>query len=98
MRERAARGQGPRRIARDLGARGVDEALSAEVLADYRERWAGLAARARSKRFGAAAPDGYKERARQARFLEGRGYTGEQVRAAFETAAEQQDWDFDDQQ
>jgi len=34
----------------------------------------------RSKRFGDAMPEDFKERARQARFLQYRGFTSEQIR------------------
>jgi len=36
----------------------------------------------RRKRFGAAPPSDFRERARQARFLEYRGFDGDQIRAA----------------
>jgi regulatory protein len=43
------------------------------------------------KRFGAEAPRDFKDRARQARFLEHRGFEGAQIRAAFESAADLDD-------
>ena len=38
----------------------------------------------RRKRFGAEVPRDYRERARQARFLEYRGFASSQIRAALE--------------
>jgi regulatory protein len=77
----AARGQGPVRIAMDLRQAGVAEAL-VEAAVDprapaWRERCAGV----RRRRFGAALPQDWTERGKQARFLQYRGFTSDQVRA-----------------
>ena len=37
----------------------------------------------RNKRFGAGLPEDARERARQMRFLQQRGFTGDQIRAVF---------------
>ena len=47
-----------------------------------------LARTTRAKRFGAEPPRDYAERARQARFLEYRGFDGAAVRAALELDAD----------
>ncbi len=84
---RIERGHGPRRIAHELRERGVDETLI-EAAVDAADRdWIRRAAGARAKRFGAAAPGSYAERARQTRFLQQRGFTGEQIRRALDAAA-----------
>ena len=46
------------------------------------EDWVAVARETRRKRFGAAGPADFHERARQARFLQYRGFTSEQIRAA----------------
>ena len=74
---RVRRGQGPRRIQRELDARGVDPQLGVAPL--NRVDWPEMVRAARVKKFGPGRPDDYKERARQARFLEYRGFTGEQI-------------------
>ncbi len=79
----AARGQGPVRIGAELR----QLALSADVINRHLEAavdWRELARRARRKKFGAAVPRDFKARAKQARFLEYRGYSAEQIRAALE--------------
>jgi regulatory protein len=82
LRARAERGQGPYRIARALGERGVDPAIVDEALAATDTDWDELARRVRTKRFGRALPDDYPGRARQMRFLHYRGFTESQIRAA----------------
>jgi regulatory protein len=79
---RIRKGQGPIRIRAELIERGIASETIARCLADARD-WRALAREVRAKRFGAAPPQDYRERARQARFLEYRGFTAEQVRACF---------------
>ena len=78
---RAERGQGPLRIALDLRAQGAPAELIAPALeagADWRAR----AREVRRRKFGVAAPAGWTEKARQARFLQYRGFSSDDIRAA----------------
>jgi regulatory protein len=79
---RIGRGQGPVRIGRDLEAQGVPAAEVEAALEAAGADWFELAAATRRKRFGRPAPADWKERGRQARFLEYRGFTAEQIRRA----------------
>jgi regulatory protein len=79
---RARRGQGPVRIASELRQRGVAETHSGDALAVAEVDWAALARETREAKFGSAPPADYREWARQARFLQYRGFTMEQIRAA----------------
>jgi regulatory protein len=79
---RVSRGQGPVRIRRDLSRQGIPEAEIDAALAAAAVDWYELARDTRQRRFGADAPAEWKERARQARFLEYRGFTGDQIREA----------------
>ena len=45
--------------------------------------WIGAAREVRARKYGAERPTEYKERARQSRFLQYRGFTGEQIARAF---------------
>jgi regulatory protein len=83
---RAAKGQGPVRIRRELGDKGVDDADA--YLREAGLDWAGLARETRSKRFGRALPDNFKDKARQMRFLQYRGFTQDQIDAALEFGAD----------
>jgi regulatory protein len=84
VRSRVARGQGPRRIRVELAQRGVAEAEIEDALAAAAVDWLTAVRAVRRKRFGAQLPRELRERARQARFLEYRGFDAAQVRAALE--------------
>jgi len=80
VRYRANNGRGPQRIQSELRERGVDEKIQAAYLDMRDSRWFARAEQVRCKRFGDAPPEDFKERARQARFLQYRGFTSEQIR------------------
>jgi regulatory protein len=75
------RGQGPVRLAADLRARGVAPELIEAALA-HGPDWRAAARRARERRFGKPLPDSWRERARQGRFLQYRGFSSDHIRAA----------------
>jgi regulatory protein len=79
---RYAKGQGPRRIRAELTERGIESAD--DYLHDERFDWVSLARSARVKRFGPAPPKDLKDKARQVRFLEYRGFGHDQIRRALE--------------
>jgi regulatory protein len=81
---RIGRGQGPVRIRRELAEQGVSAAEIDAALDAAEADWFELAREVRRRRFGAAPPTDWNERARQARFLEYRGFSGEQIRAALD--------------
>jgi regulatory protein len=80
------KGQGPLRIRRKLSERGV-EAQSA-WFDDAGFDWNALAGETRRKRFGAGPPADLKDKARQMRFLEYRGFSHDQIRQALDFADE----------
>ncbi|NIR61030.1 MAG: regulatory protein RecX [Gammaproteobacteria bacterium] len=80
VRARAERGFGPMRVRAELRERGIDDALAAEYVDERAAQWAERLEAARRKRFGPDAPGDARERARQSRFLEQRGFTSEQIR------------------
>jgi len=82
IRSRAAKGQGPVRIRSELAQRGIAEPDAAASLREAEVDWAAAARAVRAKRFGAAVPRDFKERARQARFLQYRGFDSRQIGAA----------------
>ena len=84
IRARAAKGQGPVRIRAELAERGIDRAQADELLRAADMDWAALAASVRDKRFGAQRPADFKDRARQARFLEYRGFESAQIGSALD--------------
>jgi regulatory protein len=86
VRTRAARGKGPVRIRAELALRGVEAEAGAAALGSAEQDWHALAREVRAKRFGAAPPKDYKERVRQARFLQYRGFDAAQIRSALDGA------------
>jgi len=79
VRNRTERGYGPVKIAHELRAKGVDDATVEQVLTDNPDHWVARLREVWEKRFGEP-PDSYREWARQARALQSRGFTVEQVR------------------
>ena len=73
-RTRLCQGHGPLRLRQDLQRAGV------EVTADLEINWLVQARAVCQKRFGETVPTDAKDYARRARFLAGRGFTGETIR------------------
>jgi regulatory protein len=83
---RSRRGKGPARIRQELRRSGlskesIDEAvLGGEEAPDFLE----VARAVRARKFGRTLPKDRKERARQARFLQYRGFSNDHIRAVLE--------------
>jgi regulatory protein len=75
------RGHGPVRISADLRALGLPAELIDTALAGGPD-WRSLARRARVRKFGSEKPGSWSERARQARFLQYRGFSSDHIRSA----------------
>jgi regulatory protein len=78
---RAERGQGPVRIAADLASLGAPRDLIEAALGSGPD-WRAVAEAVRRRKFGAAPPDSWAEKARQGRFLQYRGFSSDHIRAA----------------
>ncbi|HEX4971788.1 MAG TPA: regulatory protein RecX [Steroidobacteraceae bacterium] len=79
----AKRGQGPVRIRAELRQQGIADPQVEEALRSADIDWVQLAREVRRRKFGATAPRSLGERAKQARFLQYRGFDAEQLHAAF---------------
>jgi regulatory protein len=77
----AGRGRGPIRIGADLRACGLPPELIEAALGGGPD-WRAAAAAARARRFGKATPVSWREKARQARFLQYRGFSADHIRSA----------------
>lgn len=77
----AQRGQGPIRIAAELRRQGLADPLIDAALAGGPD-WQELARRARRAKFGRQPPVSWTDKARQARFLQYRGFSSDHIRAA----------------
>ena len=80
---RSQRGFGSQKIKFELNERGVDKQTINAVFEEEDIDWFFLAVMARNKRFGQKAPDDLKDRAKQQRFLQYRGFTHEQINESF---------------
>lgn len=78
---RTRQGDGPLRLRARLARRGVAAELIDTALATVAD-WQDLLERARRKRFGGQAPQDYAQWAQQARYLQRRGFSEAQIRAA----------------
>lgn len=80
---RAGRGHGPARIRQDMAAIGLSSALIDAALSDPGYDWARCAREVRIRKFGPEPPSDWQDRARQARFLQYRGFSNDHIRSAF---------------
>ncbi len=79
----AARGQGPMRIRSELRESGVAAELVERLLDEAEVDWLDVARSVRRKKFSGPLPASFAERAKQSRFLQYRGFSQDQIRAAF---------------
>jgi len=87
----ARRGQGPVRIRAELRQQGIAPERIDEELDRASVDWVALAAQVRRRKFGATLPRAAAERAKQARFLQYRGFEHEHIRAVLRRAADSTD-------
>jgi len=76
------KGQGPVRIRAELKKRGVSADVVQLQVYEAGHDWFTLAGEVRERKFGGGIPADFKDKAKQMRFLEYRGFDGEQIRAA----------------
>lgn len=77
---RMGRGSGPTKIRAELRQRGVEGGLIDDYLDERNEHWYEIAEEVRKKKFGNSMPTDYKEKIKQSRFLQYRGFTTEHIR------------------
>ena len=82
VRSRINQGKGPAKIRADLREKGVNDNVVAEGLQEAAQNWYDLALEVRRKKFGAGQPDDFKEKARQMRFLQSRGFEPDHIQVA----------------
>jgi regulatory protein len=84
----AKRGQGPIRIRAELRQQGITDEAIDRTLASAEVDWEQLARDVRQRKFGSGRPRSMAERAKQSRFLQYRGFTADQIRAAMSDQGE----------
>jgi regulatory protein len=87
---RIQRGSGPQKIRAELRERGISDEMIDNCLEAFADSWRELAREVREKRFGSRQPMDFRERSRQMRFLQQRGFNAEQIKGVF------RDGDFDE--
>jgi regulatory protein len=85
VRQLVARGKGPARIRQAMQEAGIASDRIAAAM-EAGPDWSALAAEARQRKFGAGIPRSWPERARQMRFLQYRGFSGDQISGALGAA------------
>lgn len=82
---RRRQGKGPLLIRMELKQKGISPELIADLVDEQDINWVVLAANQRLKKFGPELPLGGRERARQVRFLQARGFSVVHIRQALAT-------------
>jgi len=77
---KTGRGAGPAKVRAELRAKGVAASAIDAELASAGVDWLASCEQVRRRRFGEALPASAAERARQARFLMGRGFSADHIR------------------
>ena len=80
---RFQRGSGPQKIVAELRERGIDADLISVSIESYEDQWRQRIREVREKKFGTDLPGDFRERSRQMRFLQQRGFTAEQISGVF---------------
>ena len=83
VQSRINQGKGPVRIRADLGQRGIRDGIIEGALDEAACDWYELAREERAKKFGEGVPGDFKEKARQMRFLQYRGFEQDHIQSAF---------------
>ena len=79
---RKRQGKGPLVIAMELKERGIVDELAHRFLESNNDSWGLLAVTVRRKKFGQSLPQDAKQKAKQIRFLSGRGFSSSNIRDA----------------
>ena len=82
IRSRIGQGKGPARIRAELREHDVTGSLIDAALANAEQDWYALAREVRLKKFGGSQPRDFKEKARQMRFLQSRGFEPDHIQSA----------------
>ena len=82
IRNAYAKGHGPIKLFQATRSKGIEQTRITASEEFIGADWFALAAKVREKRFGSDKPEDYRDKAKQARFLVGRGFNQEQIEFA----------------
>jgi regulatory protein len=83
VQSRVSQGKGPVRIRLDLSNRGIRDSTIDDALEVTESDWYLLAREVRAKKFGHGQPRDFKDKAKQMRFLQYRGFETGHIQSAF---------------
>lgn len=72
-------GKGPAVLKQELKQHQIDPVIMEEVMSEYDGKWSASAEEVRQKKFGLESPKDYKTWAKQARFLQQRGFSSQDI-------------------
>ena len=79
-RSRVKQGKGPLKITQELEEKKLPSTVIYSVLDEMNVDWIQLAIEVRAKKFGSKYPNEFKEKAKQMRFLQSRGFENQHIR------------------
>ncbi|NVK73400.1 MAG: regulatory protein RecX [Oceanospirillaceae bacterium] len=82
VRSRLSKPLGANRILQELTQKGISSSLAKEAIANEDADWFELARQLKERRFGEDATKDFKEKAKQSRYLQYRGFDFEQIKYA----------------
>ncbi len=82
IQSRIHQGKGPVKVRAELRERGIQDSVIDGGLTEAGQDWNVLAREVWAKKFGPDQPVGFKDKARQMRFLQSRGFDAGQIQAA----------------
>jgi len=88
VQSRVSQGKGPVRIRQDLSQRGIRSGAIDLAIEEAGADWYALAREIRLKKFGGSQPTGFKDKAKQMRFLQYRGFEPDHIQSAFSAGSE----------
>jgi regulatory protein len=88
VQSRVSQGKGPVRIRQDLSQRGIQSGAIELAIEENGANWYELARQIRHKKFGSERPVEFKDKAKQMRFLQYRGFEPDHIQSAFSAGSE----------
>ncbi len=83
LHQRMLKGFGPLRIRHELSEKGIGDDIIRLQMEGHADAWLELMQQQREKKFGPLIPEDYREKMKQARFLQNRGFSPESVMRLF---------------
>lgn len=84
VRSRASKPLGPLRIRQELAMKGIKENIASQALEECEADWFELARELKERKFGEQKYADFKEKAKQTRYLQYRGFSFEHIKYALE--------------